>query len=148
MRWRLLSSPSGMTIIQGSGLVEWSDAVGVATVYTIRAQASNIIGSFDVTWTIAVPLSYSAQVTSTDPSGVIPSPHGILITGSIAFVLGASPRVVPVDVKVTSLATNRVTILYAISTPSNFDIFQITYYPRPDDVANFSVVRTPTVSIS
>ena len=148
MRWRLLSSPRGMTIIQSSGLVEWNDAVGVTTAYTIRARASNIIGSFDVTWTIAVPLSYSAQVTSTDPSGVIPSPRGIIISGSIAFIPGTSPRVVPVDVKVTSLATNRVTILYAISTPSNFDIFQITYYPRPDDVANFSVVRTPTVSIS
>ena len=135
-----------MTIDEGSGLVEWSHAVGLATVYTIHARASNIIGRVDVTWTIEVPLSYSSQVTSTDPSGVMQSPRSIRITGSIAFVLGASPRVVPVDVKVTSLATNRVTILPALSIPPNFDIFQITYYPRPDDVANFSVVRTPTAS--
>ena len=141
IRWSLLSKPSGMTIDEGSGLVEWSYAVGFATIYTIHARASNIIGSFDVTWTVEVPLSYSAQVSSTDPSGVIPSPRNIRITGSIAFVPGASPRVVPIDVKVTSLATNRVQILSVLSTPLDFHTFVTTYYPRPDDVGNFSVVR-------
>ena len=135
-----------MTITEGGGLVQWSHAIGLATAYTIHARASNIIGRVDVTWTIEVPLSYSSQVTCTDPSGVMQSPRSIRITGSIAFVPGAFPRVVPVDVKVTSLATNRVTILPALSILPNFDIFRVTYYPRPDDIANFSVVRTSTVS--
>ena len=141
IRWSLLSGPGGMTIDESSGLVEWCHAFGLASVHTIRAQASNIIGRVDVTWTIEVPLSYSAQVSSTDPSGVIPSPHTISITGSIAFVPGASPRVVPIDVKVTSLATNRVNILSVLTTPLDFHTFFTTYYPRADDVGNFSVVR-------
>ena len=152
IRWSLLSGPSGMTIDEGSGLVEWRHAFSHATAHTIRAQASNIIGRVDVTWSIEVPLSYSAQVSSIDPSGVIPSPHAIRITGSIAFVPGASPRVVPIDVKVTSLATNRVKFLSALSNPLDLNSFNIMYYPRPDDVGNFSVVcfclhsRTSTCS--
>ena len=147
IRWSLLSGPGGMTIDEGSGFVEWSDAVGVATVHTIRAQASNAVGSFDVTWTVEVPLSYSAQVTSTDPSGVIPSPRIIRITGSIAFSPGVSPRVVPVNVKVTSLITNQITLLHAVSSRMNMNTFQINYYPRADDVGNFSVVRLSLIYI-
>ena len=140
IRWGLLSGPGGMTIDESSGLVEWCHAFGLASVHTIRAQASNIIGRVDFTWIIEVPLSYTAQVSSINPSGVIPSPLTISISGSIAFIPGASPRVVPIDVKVTSQTTNRVKFLSALSNPLDLNSFNTMYYPRPDDVGNFSVV--------
>ena len=130
-----------MVIVQGTGLVQWGYAFGQTTVYTITARATNVIGSHDVTWTVEVPLSYSVHVTGTEPSGVIPFPRNILITGSIQFASGATTRVVPVDVKVTSLATGRETFLSAFSNPLTLNTFKTTYYPRPDDVGNFSVVR-------
>ena len=130
-----------MVIDEGTGVVEWGYAFGQTTVYTIRARATNVIGSYDVTWTVEVPLSYTASVTQTAPSGVIPFPQNIRITGSIQFASGASPRFVPIDIKVTSVASSRETVLSALSNPLMLNTFEATYHPRADDVGNFSVVR-------
>ena len=138
--WDLLSHPSGMIIDELSGLVQWTGAHGLDTVYTIRARAANIISSYDVTWTIEILLSYSVVVTGIVPNGIIPSPRSITITGNVEFVQGASPTVVPVHVKVTSLATNHVKTISVLSNRQQLNSFEATYHPRPNDVGNFSVV--------
>ena len=88
-----------MTINVGTGLVEWSYAEASTALYEIRAQASNIIGSYQVTWSIMVPRSYSVVVSRVEPSGRFPVPKPIKIYGDIVFANGSSLRTVPVDVR-------------------------------------------------
>ena len=87
-----------MTIIERKAMVEWDYAMSSPKSYTIKVEASNIIGSHTVQWDLLVPISYSVAVTGITPSGELPVPKPITIKGEVTFGDGI-PRVVPVNVE-------------------------------------------------
>ncbi|KAL3847722.1 hypothetical protein ACJMK2_018618 [Sinanodonta woodiana] len=137
--WTLTTYPSSMTINERNGLVEWQRTLAGSLPYQITAKATNIIGSHSITWSIMVPRSYSALATSTEPSGILPVPKPVLILGVVHFANESKPRVVPVDVRVRSLSTGRLSVISELTNPLQPTSWTATYYPRPDDAGTFEV---------
>lgn len=98
MSWTILKGPSGISVNERTGLVTWTYTYGSSTAYEIQVRASNIIGQHAVSWSLQVPLSYSAGVDKLEPSGVLPAPRFVRISGHVVFNNQLSPRVVPVNV--------------------------------------------------
>ncbi|KAL3847724.1 hypothetical protein ACJMK2_018620 [Sinanodonta woodiana] len=137
--WTLTTYPGSMTINERNGLVEWQRTLAGSSPYQITAKATNIIGSHSIKWSIMVPRSYSAQATSTEPSGILPVPKPVSILGVVNFANGSTPRVVPVDVRVRSLSTGRSSVISELTNPLQPTSWTATYYPRPDDAGTFEV---------
>ncbi|XP_053379664.1 uncharacterized protein LOC128548542 isoform X2 [Mercenaria mercenaria] len=139
VRWYLFKGPVGMTVDEKTGLVGWSNAFAKSDKYQIDVRVSNIIGEDTVTWSLSVPLSYTAFVQYIEPSGIFPAPRSVKVFGKIDFLRDEAARTVSVEVIVTSRRSKHVTILKAVSDQSPPDTFMTIYYPRPDDAGLFSV---------
>ncbi|XP_046567358.1 uncharacterized protein LOC124275747 [Haliotis rubra] len=138
IRWRLISSPLGMTIDQDTGNITWISATGRSTPYVIKVRAQNIVGHHDVQWLLSVPLSYSAVVDSLTPSGTLAYPTQIRISGHLD-VSGSNWNLTSAVVTIQIRNKNIVRDLEAQAEDTRPFLFTAIYYPRPDDSGEFSV---------
>lgn len=94
--WSLKDHPGNMIIDGRTGRLFWSNVIGRQIAYSVTVEATNIVGKHSVEWTINVPVSYSVNLISLDPDGILPRPNQIDIVGEIAFIDFIAPRLVPI----------------------------------------------------
>ncbi|XP_048258951.1 uncharacterized protein LOC124124111 isoform X2 [Haliotis rufescens] len=138
IRWKLISSPLGMTIDQDTGNITWISANGRSTPYVIKVRAQNIVGHDDVQWLLSIPLSYSAVVDSLTPSGTLAYPTQILISGHLD-VSGSTWNLTSAVIKVQIRNKELTRDLETHAEDTSPFLFDVIYYPQPDDSGEFSV---------
>ena len=82
-----------------NGSIEWHFAVAREQVYGITVRASNMIGWQNVILNLTVPSSYTVSLLRVQPTGILPVPKPITISGSVKFLNESEQRVVPVDIR-------------------------------------------------
>ena len=87
--WSLISPPSTMTVSGGTGTLLWSRAVASVSPYSIVVSCSSLYGSSQMTFSLSVPLSYSA-VLDPLPPGPFTQPQPVLISGKLVWTTAAS----------------------------------------------------------
>ncbi|XP_052075239.1 uncharacterized protein LOC127712684 [Mytilus californianus] len=137
--WSLIDHPGNMIIDERTGRLFWSNVIGRLSAYSVIVTATNIVGEHSIEWTINVPISYSVNLISLDPDGILSKPKQIDIVGEVAFSDLNAPRLVPIKLVIKSTLTGTERVL----SPSNENYdptsFITTYYPRPDDAGTFTV---------
>lgn len=99
--WELLSAPSGMSINEQTGSVNWPSAVYSGSPYTVTLQARNVVGSHTQSWQITVVQSpviapYGDQVSGNATAYIAPLPT--LTQGSyITWSLDDAPNGMSID---------------------------------------------------
>ncbi|CAC5421089.1 unnamed protein product [Mytilus coruscus] len=83
--WSLIAHPGNMIINERTGRLFWSNVVGRPLAYTVMVTATNIVGKHSTEWMINVPVSYSVNMTSIYPDGILSRPKPIDIMGEVAF---------------------------------------------------------------
>ncbi|KAL5014467.1 hypothetical protein ScPMuIL_008737 [Solemya velum] len=137
VQWTLLQGPNRLTVDQRNGEAVWEGTIAASDPYVIKVRASNLIGQDSVTWSLSVPLSYSATIIKIQPSGVLNLPQPVEIFGQINSFDGNNNRVVFVDVIVYNKV--RKSVLPTFTSVWTQGQFKTTYYPQPDDSGLFRV---------
>ncbi|XP_071081044.1 uncharacterized protein [Haliotis cracherodii] len=138
IRWKLISSPLGMAIDQDTGNITWNSVNGRSTPYVIKVRAQNIVGHDDVQWLLSIPLSYSAVVDRLTPSGTLAYPTQILISGHLD-VSGSTWNLTSAVIKVQIRNKELTRDLETHAEDTSPFLFDVIYYPQPDDSGEFSV---------
>ncbi|CAG2246407.1 unnamed protein product [Mytilus edulis] len=146
--WTLNQYPVGMTIDERTGHVQWAFTISTLTHHMITATVTNIIGKDVVSWQLLVSISYSVSVTKIEPEGILPVPTTVKIMGMVTFKNLVQPKVVPVDVRVMSSYSKRITVLPALTDPLSPSSFSVIYYPYSDDVGIISAAASHPVELS
>ncbi|XP_048249483.1 uncharacterized protein LOC124117067 [Haliotis rufescens] len=136
--WYLFGAPSGMTIDQKTGLIFWERTVARVQPYIINARASNRVGRSEVQWSLTVQLSYNITIEEVAPSGVLPVPKNIQISGMVTYFSGTAQSLIAfVDVKVRN--KGRITTISIVTSPRNRERFEAVYFPKAGDSGQFEV---------
>lgn len=94
--WSLMDHPGNMIIDERTGRLFWSNVIGRLLAYTVIVEATNVVGKHSIEWTINVPVSYSVNLVSLVPDGILPRPMQIEIFGAVKFSDLIAPRPVPI----------------------------------------------------
>ncbi|XP_052073342.1 uncharacterized protein LOC127711354 isoform X2 [Mytilus californianus] len=128
-----------MMIDERTGRLFWSNVIGRLLAYSVIVEATNVVGKHSTEWTINVPVSYSVNLISLYPTGILPRPKQIDFLGEVAFSDFIAPRLVPIKLIINSTLTGTTRVLSPTSENNNPTSFRTTYYPRPDDAGTFTV---------
>ncbi|CAC5421095.1 unnamed protein product [Mytilus coruscus] len=137
--WSLIYHPGNMIIDKRTGRLFWSNVIGRLLAYSVTVTATNIVGEHSIEWTINVPVSYSVNLLSLDPDGILSKPKQIDIVGEVAFSDLIAPRLVPIKLVIKSTLTGTERVLSPSNENYDPTLFRTTYYPRPDDAGTFTV---------
>ncbi|MEP0841894.1 MAG: hypothetical protein HRF43_04200, partial [Phycisphaerae bacterium] len=106
--WSLLVGSEGMTIDPDTGVVSWAKAVAAASPHVVRIKAENVFGSDTEEWLLAVPVSYTASVSTAVT--MAPSGTPVLLEGDAVLLPGGTDPAadVPVTIRVRVQGTRRI----------------------------------------
>ncbi|XP_048249484.1 uncharacterized protein LOC124117058 [Haliotis rufescens] len=136
--WYLFGAPPGMAIDLKTGLIFWERSVASVQPYIINARASNRVGRSEVQWSLTVQLSYNITIEEVTPSGVLPYPKTIQISGMVTYFAETSQSLIAfVDVKVRNKGT--ITKISIVTSTRNRERIEAMYFPKAGDSGQFEV---------
>ncbi|CAH1790609.1 unnamed protein product, partial [Owenia fusiformis] len=138
--WQLLNGPQGLSLDPRSGLLIWPRTVAQKYPYVVQLRVENAVGSDENTFTLSVPLSYNATVTSLSVTGVLSHPVEVYIYGHVSLFKGGwEDKRGAVMVHICVKNKDTVRKLTAITNSQDGGRFEAIYYPNPADSGLFEV---------
>ena len=134
IQWSLAQAPAGVTIDTTTGVVSWPNPTVAGSPHPLTITAENIVGSDNESWEVAVPVSYTATV-STD-TDLAPMGSAIPLQGQANYISSGVPTPnVPVEIVIEVQGMSR-TIDTTSDSSGNFSEL---FLPLPQEAGVYSI---------